>query len=135
MYEEWLREISGERFVKFTYVELPDGEVFMTAQIAGHEVVYSVLRQQTEPFSREAKLTALGSKEAEMKIIGCDLHAAQQTIAMRRRSGSTSRRVAGVTRIRTDPRERRGLCQRTRRRQRQGNRDRSTDDAGTRPVL
>src|SRR6185436_16083005 len=27
-------------------------------------------------------LTALGSKEAEMKMIGCDLHAAQQTIAM-----------------------------------------------------
>jgi transposase len=27
-------------------------------------------------------LTALGSKEAEMRIIGCDLHAAQQTIAM-----------------------------------------------------
>src|SRR5215204_4549492 len=27
-------------------------------------------------------LTALGSKEAERKIIGCDLHAAQQTIAM-----------------------------------------------------
>ena len=27
-------------------------------------------------------LTALGSKEAEMKIIECDLHAAQQTIAM-----------------------------------------------------
>jgi hypothetical protein len=54
MYEEWLREISGERFVKFTYVELPDGEVFMTAQIAGQEVVDSVLRQQTEPFSREA---------------------------------------------------------------------------------
>jgi hypothetical protein len=26
--------------------------------------------------------TALGSKEAEMRIIGCDLHAAQQTIAM-----------------------------------------------------
>jgi hypothetical protein len=27
-------------------------------------------------------LTALGSKEAEMRMIGCDLHAAQQTIAM-----------------------------------------------------
>ena len=26
-------------------------------------------------------LTALGSKEAEMKIIGCDLHASRQTIA------------------------------------------------------
>src|SRR5258706_1583719 len=25
---------------------------------------------------------ALGSKEAEMKIIGCDLHASQQTLAM-----------------------------------------------------
>jgi hypothetical protein len=54
MHEEWLREISGERLVKFTYVELPDGEVFMTAQIAGHEVIYSVLRQQIEPFSRDA---------------------------------------------------------------------------------
>jgi transposase len=29
-----------------------------------------------------SKPTALGSKEAEMRIIGCDLHAAQQTIAM-----------------------------------------------------
>ena len=29
-----------------------------------------------------SKPTALGTKEAEMRIIGCDLHAAQQTIAM-----------------------------------------------------
>src|ERR1700740_2331095 len=29
-----------------------------------------------------SNLTELGSKEAEMKIIGCDLHARQQTIAM-----------------------------------------------------
>ena len=27
-------------------------------------------------------LTELGPKEAEMKIIGCDLHARQQTLAM-----------------------------------------------------
>jgi hypothetical protein len=27
-------------------------------------------------------LTALGPKEAEVRIIGCDLHARQQTIAM-----------------------------------------------------
>ena len=27
-------------------------------------------------------LTALGPKEAEMRIIGCDLHARQQTLAM-----------------------------------------------------
>jgi hypothetical protein len=27
-------------------------------------------------------LTALGSKEAEMRMIGCDLHAAQQSIAI-----------------------------------------------------
>jgi hypothetical protein len=30
----------------------------------------------------ECPLTALGSKEAEMRIIGCDLHASQQSIAM-----------------------------------------------------
>jgi hypothetical protein len=39
-------------------------------------------------------LTALGSKEAEMRIIGCDLHAAQQTIAMlNRETGEIDERI------------------------------------------
>lgn len=48
-----MKVISGERLVKFTYVNLPEGAAFMTAQIAGHEVVYSILVEQTErPLSR-----------------------------------------------------------------------------------
>jgi hypothetical protein len=39
----------------------------------------------TTPASRRPEVftpTVLGSKEAEMRIIGCDLHARQQTVAM-----------------------------------------------------
>jgi hypothetical protein len=52
--DEWTKMISGDRLVKFTYVDLPDGKAFLTAQIAGHEVVYSVILAQMEhPFTRE----------------------------------------------------------------------------------
>ena len=54
MEDEWTKVASGDRLVKFTYAELPNGEAFLTAQIAGHEVVYSVvLRQAERPFNRE----------------------------------------------------------------------------------
>jgi hypothetical protein len=54
MEDEWTRMMSGDRLVKFTYVDLPEGPSFLTAQIAGHDVVYSViLRQAEHPFSRE----------------------------------------------------------------------------------
>jgi hypothetical protein len=54
MQEEWLKVVSGARLVKFTYLELPDGWAFLTAQIAGHEVVYSVIVREAEhPFSRQ----------------------------------------------------------------------------------
>jgi hypothetical protein len=36
-----------------TYLELPDGGAFLTAQIGGHEVVYSVILDTAkDPFSR-----------------------------------------------------------------------------------
>ena len=41
--EEWIRTLDDGRMVKFTYQDLPEQGVFITAQIAGHEVVYSVL--------------------------------------------------------------------------------------------
>ena len=54
MEDEWTSVISGDRLVKFTYVDLPRGGAFLTAQIAGHAVVYSVvLRQAEHPFNRE----------------------------------------------------------------------------------
>jgi hypothetical protein len=54
MEDEWITPISGDRLVKFTYLDLPDGDAFLTAQIAGHHVVYSVLLPHAEhPFSRE----------------------------------------------------------------------------------
>ena len=54
MKDEWMNLVSGDRLVKFTYLDLPEGKAFLTAQIAGHDVVYSVILQQAEhPFSRE----------------------------------------------------------------------------------
>jgi hypothetical protein len=63
MEDEWTKVISGNRLVKFTYLDLLGGEVFMTAQIAGHEVVYSViLRQAERPFNREGVERHFGSE-------------------------------------------------------------------------
>ena len=53
MEDEWTTVMSGGRLVKFTYADLPEGGAFLTAQIAGHEVVYSViLRHAEHPFDR-----------------------------------------------------------------------------------
>jgi hypothetical protein len=53
MRDEWTTLISGDRVVKFTYVDLSPRAAFMTAQIAGHEVVYSIVSAEPEdPFSR-----------------------------------------------------------------------------------
>jgi hypothetical protein len=53
MKDEWTKVISGDRLVKFTCFDLPAGTAFMTAQIASHEVVYSIISKQVErPFSR-----------------------------------------------------------------------------------
>jgi len=55
MQDEWTNVGRGGQLMKFTYSdELPEGKVFLTAQIAGHEVVCSVILPQPElPFSRE----------------------------------------------------------------------------------
>lgn len=51
---EWTTTISGHRLVRFTYLDLPEGNAFMTAQIAGHDVVYSVIAHAERPFNRES---------------------------------------------------------------------------------
>ena len=53
--EEWIKTLEDGRKVKFIYQELPEDGVFITAQLAGNEVVYSVvLKEARNPLSREA---------------------------------------------------------------------------------
>jgi hypothetical protein len=52
--EEWIKTLEHGRKVKFTYQELPEDGAFITAQIEGNEVVYSVLLTKAgNPLSRE----------------------------------------------------------------------------------
>ena len=52
--EEWIKTLEDGRKVKFIYQELPEDVAFITAQLAGNEVVYSVvLTKAGNPLSRE----------------------------------------------------------------------------------
>jgi hypothetical protein len=52
--EEWIKTLTDSRKVKFTYQMLPEDGAFITAQLAGNEVVYSVvLPKAGNPLSRE----------------------------------------------------------------------------------
>ena len=52
--EEWIKILEDGRKVKFIYQELPEDGAFITAQVAGNEVVYSViLTKARNPLSRE----------------------------------------------------------------------------------
>jgi hypothetical protein len=52
--EEWIKTLEDGRKVKFIYKELPEDGAFITAQLAGNEVVYSVvLTKARNPLSRE----------------------------------------------------------------------------------
>jgi hypothetical protein len=53
--EEWFKTLEDGRKVKFIYQELPDDGAFITAQLEGNEVVYSVvLTNARNPLSRES---------------------------------------------------------------------------------
>jgi hypothetical protein len=52
--EEWIKTLEDSRRVKFIYQELPEDGAFITAQIEGNEVVYSVvLTKARNPLSHE----------------------------------------------------------------------------------
>jgi hypothetical protein len=52
--EEWIKTLVDGRRVKFIYQELPEDRAFITAQVAGNEIVYSVvLTKAGNPLSRE----------------------------------------------------------------------------------
>jgi hypothetical protein len=69
MKDEWLKMIAGDRLVKFTYADLPAGAAFLTAQIAGHDVVYSIVSERPQrPFSRAG---VEGRFAYELRPISC----------------------------------------------------------------
>ncbi len=41
--EDWIKTLEDGRKVKFIYQVLPEDGAFITAQLEGHEVVYSVV--------------------------------------------------------------------------------------------
>ena len=52
--EEWIKTLEDGRRVKFVCQELPEDGTFITAQLEGNEVVYSVvLTKARKPLSRE----------------------------------------------------------------------------------
>jgi len=51
--EEWIKTLQDGRKVKFVYQELAEDGAFITAQLAGNEVVYSIiLADAKNPLSR-----------------------------------------------------------------------------------
>jgi hypothetical protein len=52
--EDWIKTLEDGRRVKFIYQELPEDGAFITAQLEGNEVVYSVVLTKTRnPLRRE----------------------------------------------------------------------------------
>jgi hypothetical protein len=52
--EEWIKTLEDGRKVKFFYQELAEDGAFISAQVAGNEVVYSIiLTNAKNPLSRE----------------------------------------------------------------------------------
>jgi hypothetical protein len=52
--ETWIKTLSDGRKVKFVYQELPEDSAFITAQLAGNEIVFSVvLTNAKNPLTRE----------------------------------------------------------------------------------
>jgi hypothetical protein len=55
MAEEWIETLMDGRKVQYVYQELPEDGAFITAQVEGNEVVYSVvLTNAGNPLSHEA---------------------------------------------------------------------------------
>jgi hypothetical protein len=41
--QDWIKTLKDGRRVKFIYQELPDNGAFLSAQVEGNEVVYSII--------------------------------------------------------------------------------------------
>ena len=70
--DEWVKTRDDGKKVKFTYQELPENGAFISAQVAGNEIVYSiVIVKATKPLCRgdveirfEAEISKIASSLA-----------------------------------------------------------------------
>jgi hypothetical protein len=62
--EEWIKTLKDGRRVKFIYQELPEDGAFITAQLAGNEVVYSVVLTKAKNPVRVVKMLKTISRES-----------------------------------------------------------------------
>jgi hypothetical protein len=61
--EEWIKTLEDGRRIKFIYQELPENRAFITSQIAGNEVVYSIVLDDVQnPLSRQEVESCFGSE-------------------------------------------------------------------------
>jgi hypothetical protein len=52
--EEWVKALQDGRKVKFIYQELAEDGAFLSAQVAGNEIVYSIILSHVKnPLSRQ----------------------------------------------------------------------------------
>jgi hypothetical protein len=52
--DEWIKTRKDGRKVKFIYQELPEDGAFLSAQIAGNEIVYSIVMTKAgNPLTRD----------------------------------------------------------------------------------
>jgi hypothetical protein len=64
---EWVKKLEDGRAVKFTYQELWEDGAFITAQVGGNEIVYSVvLTKARNPLSRLSREAVESHFESEL---------------------------------------------------------------------
>jgi hypothetical protein len=65
--EEWIKTLEDGRRVKFVNQELPGNRAFIMAQIAGNEVVYSILLDNVKNSLRRREVESRFAPELSKK--------------------------------------------------------------------
>jgi hypothetical protein len=65
--QQWVKTLDDGRMVKFTYQGLVDDGAFITAQIAGNEIVYSIMLTKARNSSNRADVESRFEGELSKK--------------------------------------------------------------------
>ena len=86
--EEWIKEFEDGRKEKFIYQELPEDGAFITAQLEGNEIVYSVVFEEIrhdEMGYRDALKIAQAKLESRNKTFDATANYCSAAVVRRRR--------------------------------------------------